>query len=249
MSITIYSIAIILTNAISGTVHTQDSLPRSTFSFAFGVTRIADKDLFHSPYTYRGTNMLLNAGYTRWGTKGQHIVEVNYSGGKLAAVVAPKAEGRLLMFNYAYLFNLGPANANRKLIPALGIGLNTLMSTMNYLPKIESPKTYLTAGAYLTLRGNLIYNFSHISSFKIKAALPFAGLVHRPDFDINGKTQITVTHIGESGLFSAGLEYSYKLNPRLHLTAAYAYTFFTFDHPRPVTILQNDLSVGIKRTW
>ena len=83
----------------------------------------------------------------------------------------------------------------------------------------------------------------------MQLGIPVFGLVYRPDFEINGKTLTKTTLIGKSNLFSVKLEYAYKLTNRLDFTATYTYNYFMFDEPRPITILQNGLAIGIRRTF
>lgn len=54
--------------------------------------------------------------------------------------------------------------------------------------KVESPKSYLSGGAYLTLNRNILYHLNKKSSVRMQLGLPLFGLVYGPDFEINGKT-------------------------------------------------------------
>jgi hypothetical protein len=249
MSIRKYYISFVIVLALSNVTHAQDSLKYSTLSLGIGLNTISNKDAFQSPYTYRGTNLLFNSTYTRFRTKGQHIIDLTYSGGQIESVVSPKADNKLLLFNYDYLFNLKTKSFNEKFTPSLGIGLHTLLSNTNYLPEVESPKSYLSGGAYLALSGNILYHLNKKNSVRMQFGLPVFGLVYRPDFEINGKALTKTTLIGHSSLLSIKLEYDYKLTPKLNLTATYNYNYFTFDEPRPITILQNGLLIGLRRTF
>jgi hypothetical protein len=249
MSIRICFISFVIFITLSNVTHAQDCLKYSTISLGIGLNTISNKDAFQSPYTYRGTNLLLNSTYTCFRTKGQHIIDLTYSSGQMESIVSPKANNKLILFNYDYLFNLKTKSANKKFAPSVGIGLHTLLSNTNYLPKVESPKNYLSGGAYLTLSGNILYHLNKKSSVRMQLGLPVFGLVYRPDFEINGKTLTKTTLIGKSSLLSVKLEYDYKLTPKLNLTAAYNYNYFTFDEPRPITILQNGLLIGLRKTF
>jgi len=241
------SFALVLT--LSNVTQAQDSLKYSTLSFGIGLNTISNKDEFQSPYTYSGTNLLFNSTYTRFRTKGQHIIDLTYSGGQIESIVSPKADNKLLLFNYDYLFNIKTKSTNEKFMPSLGFGLHTLLSNTNYLPEIESPKSYLSGAAFLTLSGNILYHLNKKSSVRMQLGLPIFGLVYRPDFEINGETLTKTTLIGKSNLFSIKLEYDYKLIPKLNLTATYNYNYFTLDEPRPIIILQNALSIGLRKTF
>jgi hypothetical protein len=249
MSIGKCYVSFVFVLALSNAIHAQDSLKYSTLSFGIGLNTISNKDAFQSPYTYRGTNLLFNSTYTRFRTKGQHIIDLTYSGGQIESIVSPKADNKLLLFNYDYLFNLKTQGANEKFLTSLGFGLHTLLSNTNYLPEVESPKSYLSGGAYLTVSGNILYHLNKKNSVRVQLGLPLFGLVYRPDFEINGKTLTKATLIGKSNLFSIKLEYDYKLTPKLDLTATYNYNYFSFDEPRPILILQNGLSIGLRKTF
>lgn len=249
MSIRKFYVSFVLVFALSNVTHAQDSLKYSTISFGIGLNTISNKDAFQSPYTYRGTNLLFNSTYTRFRKRGQHIIDLTYSGGQIESIVSPKANNKLLLFNYNYLFNLKTKSASGKFMPSLGFGLHSLLTNTNYLPEVESPKSYLSGGAYLTLNGKILYHLNRKSSVRMQLGLPFFGIVYRPDFEINGKSFTKTTLIGKSNLFSVKLEYDYKLTPRLNLTATYNYNYFTVNEPRPVIILQNGLLIGLRKTF
>ena len=249
MSVRIFIIIFVLALALSSVAHGQDSLKYSAISLSIGLNKLSNKDEFQSPYTYKGTNLLLNFMYTRASKKGQHIIDVTYSGGQIKSVVSPPADNQLFLFNYDYLFNLSAKKPDDKFIPSLGIGVHSLFSNTNYLPDVEGPISYLSGGAFLTFSGNILYRLNKKSSIRVQAGLPVFGVVYRPDFEINGKTLTKTTALGKGNLFSVKLEYDYKLSSKLYLTAAYNYNYFSFDEPRPITILTNGLLVGLRKTF
>jgi hypothetical protein len=249
MSVRKCFVSFLITLSSSHIIYAQDSLKYSTLSLSIGLSTISNKDAFQSPYTYRGTNVLFNATYRKFRAKGQHIIDMTYSGGQIESIVSPSADNKLLLLNYDYLFNLQAKSINKRFIPSVGIGFHTLLSNTNYLPKVESPKSYLSGGAYLTLSGNILYQLNKRNSIRMQLGLPIFGLVYRPDFEINGKTLTKTSLIGKSCLFSFKLEYNYKLSANLNMTATYNYNYFIFDEPRPITILQNSLSIGLRKTF
>jgi hypothetical protein len=234
--------------ALLNVLHAQDSLIHSTLSIAIGGVGIANKDLFQSPYTYKGTNLLLNASYMRFGAKGQHRIDFTFSGGHMESVVSPQAKNQLIMLYYDYLFNFKTTSA-RRFSPSLGMGLHSLLSNTNYLPDIEGPKSYLSGGTYLTLSGALSVRLNERSNFSLQVGLPVFGVVYRPDFEINGNSLTETAFIGKGGLFSFKVEYDYKLSRKLSFTAGYQYNYFAFDEPRSIDVMQNGLSVGIRRIF
>lgn len=248
MSIRKYLTVVVLILALSHKTNAQDSLKYSTLSFSLGINSVSNKDEFQSQYTYHGTNLLFNSTYTRFNSNGQHILDLTYSRGKIKSIVSPDANNTLLLFNYDFLVNLRKSIYG-KFSPSLGGGLHSFLSRTNYLPEVEGSTNYFSGGMYLTLSGNILYRLNNKSSVKMQFGLPLFGVAYRPDFEINGKTLTKTTLIGKSILFSAKLEYNYKLTRNLSLTATYSYNYFTFDEPRPITILQNGLLIGLRKTF
>jgi len=242
---TIFVFALVFSNV----THGQDSLKRSAISLSIGLNKLSNKDAFQSPYTYKGTNLLLNFMYTRGSRTGEHIIDVTYSGGHMKSIVSPTANNQLFLFYYDYLFNLKTKNFEKKFTPSLGIGLRSLLSNTNYLPDVEGPVNYLSAGAFLTFSGNILYRLTKKSSVRVQAGIPVVGFVYRPDFEINGKTLTKATVLDKGSLFSVKVEYDHKLSSKLYLTASYNYNYFTFDEPRPITILTNGLLIGLRKTF
>ena len=242
---TIFVFALVFSNV----THGQDSLKRSAISLSIGLNKLSNKDAFQSPYTYKGTNLLLNFMYTRGSGTGEHIIDVTYSGGHMKSIVSPTANNQLFLFYYDYLFNLKTKNFEKKFTPSLGIGLRSLLCNTNYLPDVEGPVNYLSAGAFLTFSGNILYRLTKKSSVRVQAGIPVVGFVYRPDFEINGKTLTKATVLDKGSLFSVKVEYDHKLSSKLYLTASYNYNYFTFDEPRPITILTNGLLIGLRKTF
>lgn len=228
------------------TVWAQDDASHSTLSLGVGVNSLSNKDAFQSPYTYKGTNPVFNAVYTHNRAKGRHVADLSYTFGNVKSVVSPLAKNNLVMLNYDYLFNLRYRKSDSRFVPSLGIGTHTLVSSTNYLPEVASPKTYVTAAAYVTLGAEVIYHINRKSYIRMQAAIPVFGIVYRPDFEINDNALTEVATIGNSNLLSGRIEYVYKLGPKLDILAAYNYGYFSYDDPRPVTILQHSVWLGLR---
>jgi hypothetical protein len=159
------------------------------------------------------------------------------------------ADNKLLVFNYDYLLKVRPMTADRKFRPFFGVGLHALLDGTNYLPKVELPKNNYSAGAFIALAGDVTYHLSKRSSAEMRFRLPIFGVAYRPDFEINGKTLTKTTWIGQTNFLSASVEYDFTLSARLTLTASYGYSYFSFAEPRPITILQNGFSIGVRRIF
>jgi len=226
----------------------QDILPRSTVSLNLGANSIMNNDEFQSPYTYRGTNILINTTYSRINLKTRHLIDVTYTGGTVQSEVSPKANSTLFLLNYDYLFNLKSLQS-RKFTVAVGMGLRTLFNSTNYLPTIELPNNYITTGAYITGTGNFLFQINNRSSIEAQLAIPIAGIVYRPDFEVNGRTLTKATLAGRNFLFTGKLNYVYALRSGFSLQATYHYNYFNFEEPRSITILQNGFSIGLQKKF
>src|SRR4051812_26862886 len=106
--------SLVLAIAAATGSYAQDSLSYSTISLSAGINFVSNKDVFQSPYTYRGANLLLAGTYKHLTTRGQHMVDLSYSGGKIKSSVSPQAKNNLLLFNYDYLFNIRNQRSNQK---------------------------------------------------------------------------------------------------------------------------------------
>jgi hypothetical protein len=245
----VYVVLLVFCLSLGQTVLGQDSVRHATLSLSVGLNSLRHKDAFESPYTYKGTNLLVNAIYTRTHARGQHVVDVTYAGGTMQAVISPEAKNWSLRLNYDYLVDLKPGSVRGKLSPVLGVGVHTLFSNARYLPEVESSVRYLSGGAYLTLTGGAQLRLNSSSSLSMRAGMAIAGGVYRPDFEIRGKTLTKATWIGESDLFSVDLRYTYAVTRTLDFMAAYQYSYFTFDEPRAIAVLQQGVSVGMRKRF
>ncbi len=235
--------ACILLVAVSA--HAQDSLKYSTLSFGSRVNSIWSKDKFQYPYTYKGNNIALNAAYSRFGPKGYHTTELTFSSGKLHSNFLPTANNTMVQLKYNYLRSLNRKHSTSRLTTSLGGGVHIFYNSTNYLPSIESPINYLTTGTFITLDGAIKYRLSSRSTLTLQASLPVFGVLYRPDFEVNGNTLLGVALPGK-GAISAKLEYAYQINSKVSVTAKYEYNYFNYDKPRPVSILQSGLSIGLR---
>jgi hypothetical protein len=249
MSVGKYPLIVILALVLPDVVCAQDSTNYSTLSLHTGLSRIANKDEFQSPYTYRGIGLLANFSYSNVRARGQHVLEFIYSGGRTRSIVSPQANNILVRFGYDYLRDLKPKTKDQKFVALLGPGLHTLLNNTNYLPAIETPKSYFSGSVFLTLSGNILYHLNKKNSVSLRSAFPLFGVVHRPDFEINGKTLTKAMLIGKANLFSAVLEYNYQMTTSLHVTGAVNYSYFSYVEPRPIAILQNSFLVGLRKKF
>lgn len=246
MNVNKYFVLIVCCMAFVNEGQSQDTL-KSVLSIGMGINDLRNKDDFQSPYTYKGSNVMFHGAFSSFRKKGNHSIAAVYSPGEMRSVVSPDARNQLLQVNYEYLRYLNQYDRSHRLTVSVGPGIHTLVSSTNYLPRIERPVNYFTGAAYLTLNGNVRFQLSRKDVFILSASLPLVGVVHRPDFEINGKTLTKATAFGNNGLYNLSLEYHRQLTKKICVSLTYRYSYFNFSQPRPITILQNGLSIGVSR--
>ena len=231
--------------ALSVTVCAQDSISYSTLSFSGGFDAMSRKDQLKLPYEYTGTNLAFNSTYTRFRSKGQHVIDFTYSSGKIQASAYPAGNNKNIFINYDYLFNL--RTKSRKFTPSLGIGLHTIVTNVDYYPGIaSSQRKYSSTGSYLTLTGNLAYRLGKRSTLRLQVSLPVAGVITRKHDEITGGNFTSFTYAGQSLLMSAKLEYCYQLTKKLGLIASYRYSYFKYTDPWMLNVTNNGLFFGLR---
>ena len=222
----------------------QDSTRHHSLGVTLGVTSVHNKDEFQSPYTYKGTNFLLGLSYICTTPRNRHEVVFDLSGGHLQSSVSPVANSQTGLLTYDYFFRT-KAFAS-KLSGALGLGLHAIATRVNYLPDVELPKRYLTAGAFLAADGRLRYSISRRSALEFNASVSTLGVVYRPDFDIHGKSFTSAAFWGNSLFYTITLSYVYQLNPKLDFLVSYRYQNFVCNEPKPIYLSQQGLSIGLR---
>lgn len=231
----------------AGTVtYGQDTLQQATIAINAGVNHISNKDEFQSPYSYRGTNLMFGAAYAHTSANSQQMADVGYATGKIRSIVSPEADNHLVTLKYNHLFRIRPGNLPEKLDIYAGAGLYAFLSNTNYLPDIAGTKSYLSASANVMLNGKAVYKYNSKASLLLQAGLSAVGVVHRPDFEIYGDKLTKVAMIGENNLILLKLRYDYRLNSRMSCFVSYDYSYFSYNGPRRITLLQNGLLFGLQ---
>lgn len=225
----------------------QDSLKYSALSVSVGANRILNKDEFQSPFTYEGTNLLINSKFSRNKPNGLHSIDLTYSKGLIKSIVSPLAVNNLLEFDYNYLARL--SNGSNSISIFLGGGISALTSITNYQPEIDQPKSFLTGIASLGASGRVSYSLTKKNKLNLDVRLPLIGFAYRPDFEVNNRTNEGITAITKTQRLIAIFEYEYLLNHHFGIIANYRYNYFEHEKPRSVTILQNGFTIGIRRRF
>ena len=224
----------------------QDSLKHSILTVGAGLNYILNKDEFHSNYTYKGINPTLHIAYSRDKPKGIHAIDAKFSIGKFKSIVSPMGKNYIHMLNYSYLFKI---IKSPKLLLAAGGGVGTFITSVNYIPNIDFPRSNLTGNISLKFTAKIAYKINHKSIVSLSSNIPIAGKVYRPDFDYNGKTFLGNNFIMRNPAISINLGYEYKLNSKYSFSLNYTYSFFSYHQPRSVAIMQNGFHLNIKRTF
>lgn len=243
---TAYVIAVSLCAHVS---NGQDTPRNSSLSFRAGVSALYMKDQFQSPYTYSGTNPLIGLTGVMSRSRGSHYLDLSFSWGKIQSIVSPKANTAMLSIRYDYLFHLTNPAKQKRLVFSAGLGLHSVTNRSTYLPNIELPVYYISSTAFMSATAQVHYALNKKSQLMAQASLPIAGIVYRPDFEVDGKSLLKFTSPTRSQLFYFKATYAHILRPRLHLIATYDYSYFSTDEPRSMTLLHQGLTIGLRKTF
>lgn len=233
---------------LASKIYAQDSIRYSTLSVGVGAQQIFNKDKFQSPFTYKGVNAVFSAEFSRVSSVAKQTFHVDYSFGQIQSAVSPSANNKMLFLKYDYLFNL-TRNESSKFKFSVGPGMQAFMSRTNYLPGIELSNGYYSAGVYLGISSEASLRLGKKSALQLKTYLPVAGLIYRPDFDINGKSSAHMKMAGTNLLFSSELRYVYKVNHRVSVFASFNFNYISVEQPRPMNLLTTAGLLGMSRTF
>ncbi|HEY5747778.1 MAG TPA: hypothetical protein VIU12_17010 [Chryseolinea sp.] len=227
----------------------QDTLRNTSLSFRAGVGVLYMKDEFQSPYTYSGTNPLIGLTGVMNRSRGSHNLDLSFSWGKIQSIVSPKANTATLSVHYDYLVQLTNPDKQKRLVFSAGLGLHSVTNRSTYLPNIELPVYSISSTAFMSASAQVHYALNKKSQLMAQASLPIAGIVYRPDFEVDGKSLLKFTSPTSSQLFYFKATYAHRLRPRLHFIATYDYSYFSTDEPRSLTFLNQGLTIGLRKTF
>lgn len=241
-----YLLNLIIGLLVTTMAYSQDTLQKTTISINVGVNNFINKDEFQSPYIYKGTSPIFRFAYAKTGARSQHLIDLTYAPGKMKSTVSPEADNQLFSLKYDYLFRINAGKPDSKFRFYAGPGVYGFLSNTNYFPDIEQPKSNQSTSVNLLLSGKASYQFNAKSSLILQAGISAIGMVHRPNFEVYGDQLTNLTFIGKNNLALVKLAYNYQLTPKWSGSLNYNYSYFSYQEPKPVTILQNSLQLGLR---
>lgn len=209
-----------------------------------GIQSMVLKDLYRSPYVYRGVNTLLTLDVARTSKRGFQALEAGYGFGHVKSSFSPKAVDHTMYLNYKYLWKI---RSGAKQDFCLGPQFVGQAWQVNYFPDMKVPDysrvhTYMV-GLSLGLGLQYRYKISNRSGLALALSLPLLNYVERPSFmDGNTPNRLGILNLWNPNL---KLTYTYKLSSKLYLNVSYQYGYLQYAQPKTVRMLQNGLSVGL----
>ena len=223
----------------------QDSVaPVKVVCLHTGPGHVFFKDLYRSPYVYRGVNIQLSASFVRQTQKSVQRCQMSYSRGGVKTFFSNTAPDRQLYLNYVYLRKVSSSTEYNFF---LGPQIALTSWYVNYFPEMKTPlyarvQSYLLA-ASLGVAGQCTYKPNDYSQFVLTAALSLLNYIERPSFMDGSKPQ----RLGIFNLWSpqVALKYAYRINERLGLIFNYQYQYIQYAKPKELRVLRNNFSFGI----
>lgn len=240
------SLFILLAFASVSWLQAQDSLRCKSLSFEQGVNYLVNKDLYRSPYVYKGLNPFVGLGFERSSAKYIHRVSAGLTFGSVKTSFSPLASVYLANIDYSYLRRIA---SDRRFRVYAGPQLSGFSWTANYFPEMQVPnyakvRSYLL-GVSMGLGTQFTYSISPRSSFKLLLYVPLAAYAERPHF-LDGSTPKDGFSL--LGLWNPQVQatYEYKVSGKISLYASYRYQYLLYAAPKELRMLGNGLSFGLK---
>ena len=215
-----------------------------------GVAPLQIKDQFHSPYTYRGMGLNLQATYEQERTKTQWQLEAGYTQANLQSIVSRKASTRLVDLVLNYHWRLSPADQPQNRLHYFGgVGLRLFGNSTNYSPDSEVATVQATAAVSLGASARISYRFNPVHRLQVQAFASVVSAVYRPDYAYSGKEHLAATWLGKSPILAVQASYQYQFRKNYRATCSYQMSYFKYDQPRSVIWLRQNVSIGIHRSF
>lgn len=221
---------------------------RQFIALRAGFSQVQTKDYFHSDYTYQGTGLNLQATYGQERVNTHWQLNVGYAHLRPQSIVSRKASTRIINADFNYYWRLSPAT-ERRFRYYSGVGLQLASNTTNYSPDIDVTTVQATAMASLGALAKATYQFKADHDFSLQAFANVISAVYRPTYAFYGKDQLTATWVGQSPVVATQVRYNYHVNKHFQATCQYQISYFKYAQPRPVSWLQQQISVGIQRSF
>lgn len=224
----------------------QTTTPQHSLNISLGYTSILNKDLYRSPYLYKGVNPVIGVSYERLGRNAIQQVEITYTSGSIKTSFSPLASSKSLSLDYKFLPRI---YQSPKTSLYLGANLGAFTWIADYFPDIETAKTrsdILAVSFKIAARAD--FHLSEKSSLSIQASFPVSSYVNRPNF-LDQKNRSSEFGLLNMIALDGKITYGYQFTQKWQGTIGYQYSYYKYKHPATVQMLQNGLSLGIKYSF
>lgn len=223
----------------------QDSTKVRSIDLNQGLNRIILKDEFRSPYVYRGINTQIVVDAELSSLKTKHQFSSIFIFGTIKTKFSPLASNSIFSVNYNFL---KPVLIRERI--SLFAGPQCALSSWRsvYFPEMEAPvyskvqSYYLGISAGVAAQGN--YNFNNAHSLEFAFSVPLLNYIQRPHF-LN-KEKIPNKVILNQWAPQFRVTYERKISTRFSFLINYHYSYLYYAHPKPLRMLTNSLSAGLK---
>lgn len=228
-------------------IHAQDSI-RSVKSISFeqGFTYLVNKDLYRSPYIYKGFSPYASLKAEKTSAKSIQRFSTAITFGNIKTSFSPLASSYLLNLDYTYMRKI---RSGKRYSFYAGLQLSGLSWNVNYFPEMEVPR-YGRVRSYMLgisagIGAQFNYSLSRKSSLSLLLSAPLCTYIDRPSFLDGSPRQDRLSFLG---LWNpqAQLTYEYKASERVSIFVSYRYQYLQYAQPKEIRMLGNGLSVGIK---
>ncbi len=228
-------------------LYAQDSTGiQKSFSLSQGYTHILTKDLYRSPYNYKGLSPNTELSFERSSSRSIHRAYAGLVWGTVKTDFSPLAPSSVLTVNYSYLRKL---TSGKRFTVYLGPQLNGLSSSTNYFPDMPVPAhgrvhSYILDFS-LGLAGQINYRINAKNSLHVFFSAPLCAYVDRPEFMDGSPRQI------QFGVFNSWnpqvrFTFEHRLSKKVSVLLNYQYTYLHYEEPKAIRMLTNGFSLGLK---
>ena len=228
-------------------VQAQDSIPIvKNISLTQGLSHIVTKDLYRSPYLYKGLGYTASLTFERISSKSIHSVRAGIVLGAVKISFSSPAPVNMLDLEYYYLRKIVE---NKQFKFYLGGQLDGLSWRVNYFPKMEVPSYAKVHSHLLALSAGIAtrleYRTGSRTAVRLSLHTPLCSYSDRPKF-LDGSPR--ASQFAVLNLWNPKLEVSFKYNvsKKITQTINYQYEYLQYSKPKTIRLLSNGLSIGLK---
>ena len=215
-----------------------------------GVTPFQLNDNFHSPYTYNGTGIGVQAIYLRERTNTQLEVTGSYAQVKPASIVSQQASAQLGDVLLSYRWRLSPVlKTSDPLRIDAGVGLRFAGLNINYTPDLETSNLQLTATAAIGGSVSASYQINPSHSVRLSGFASAISAAYRPNYAYFGKELLKLSWFGENPMLETQLSYGYRFHKSWQATLHYQFGYLKYNQPQSIIMLYHCVGLGFRRSF